>query len=85
MSSSTKMLKKEDQEKAFLIMLRSEINKRCQELDRESFQQEPAYVGALVGKLAGMNFQNGAIRLQTTMVNDRGPRSAEKSMEPISL
>lgn len=77
MSSSIRMQKEPNPEKAFKQILLCEINKRCQEIERSSFQQEPMYVAALMGKLTGMDIKIGATRLKTTMVNDRGPGSAE--------
>jgi len=56
---------------------RLQVNAACHQLSRSSFQQEPAYVAALMGKLAGMQIQIGSSWLATTVVNDRGARSAE--------
>ena len=63
---------------AALQYFRIEINRACNELMRSSFQQEHAYVSALMGKLTGKVIQVGTTRLQTTIVNDRGPGAAEK-------
>lgn len=80
MNSSTEMEmeKESDPLEAALQDFRSEVNKACKALKRSSFQQEPAYVAALMGKLAGMVIKAGTITLQTTVVNDRGPKAAEK-------
>lgn len=56
---------------------RGDIRMACSQLSRLSFQQEPAYVAALMGKLAGMDVSLGHSRLQTSVVNDRGAGSAE--------
>lgn len=61
-----------------LKKFRSELNKCINQLRRSSFQQEPNYVAALMGKLAGISVSENGLFIQTTIVNDRGPHSAEK-------
>lgn len=56
---------------------RRQVEFACRQLLRSAYQQEPAYVAALMGKLAGMHIQSGSSWLTTTVVNDRGPHSAE--------
>lgn len=63
----------EDVRKQFRLRVES----ACRQLPRSGFQQEPAYVAALMGKLAGMQIQIGSSWLRTSVVNDRGAHSAE--------
>ncbi|WP_156125874.1 hypothetical protein [Paraburkholderia kururiensis] len=56
---------------------RLQIDSACRQLRRSAFQQEPAYVAALMGKLAGMQIQSGCSWLTTTVANDRGRHSSE--------
>ncbi|AXF20257.1 hypothetical protein CUJ89_06920 [Burkholderia pyrrocinia] len=60
-----------------LQKFRMQIRLACRQLKRSSFQQEPAYVAALMGKLAGMAIHEDSSWLTTSVVNDRGPGSAE--------
>ncbi len=56
------------------------IQNAFSELDPESFSQEPAYVAALMGRLRGVAWEDddGAlVKFKTTVVDDRGPKSAE--------
>lgn len=48
-------------------------------IDRESFEQEPNYTGALFGKLHGESVEHGGIiiNFKASITNDRGPSSAE--------
>ncbi len=49
-------------------------------LPPKNFAQEPAYVAALMGRLAGVAWEDddGAfIKFETTVIDDRGPNSAE--------
>lgn len=82
MSFSTEMQREPDPMVAALQHFRFQVNAACSAINRSSFQQEPAYVAALMGRLTGMDIQVGAIRLQTTVVNDRGPGAAEKEFGP---
>ncbi|WP_349606980.1 hypothetical protein [Cupriavidus sp. DF5525] len=59
------------------MQFRLQVELACRQLSRLAFQQEPAYVAALMGKLAGMQIQIGSSWLRTSVVNDRGPSSAE--------
>lgn len=61
-----------------LKKFRQELNKCCKQIKRSSFQQEPNYVAALMGKLAGIMVSENGLSIETTIVNDRGPKSAEK-------
>ncbi|ELJ8739347.1 hypothetical protein GOP97_18620 [Vibrio cholerae] len=56
------------------------FTKACEVLDRTRYQQEPAYVDALIGRLDGTIYLGdgqGFIRFKPTVVADRGPASAE--------
>ncbi|MBU2851191.1 hypothetical protein [Acidithiobacillus ferrivorans] len=56
------------------------IRQAFSELDIRRYAQEPAYVAALMGRLEGVAWENedGAqVRFRATVVNDRGPNSAE--------
>ncbi|WP_261884493.1 hypothetical protein [Vibrio pomeroyi] len=56
------------------------FTKACEVLDRTRYQQEPAYVDALIGRLDGTLYlgdDQGFIRFKPTVVADRGPASAE--------
>lgn len=64
--------------KELLNKFRQEVSKSCSQIKRSSFQQEPNHVAALMGKLAGMTIYESGLSIQTTIVNDRGPKSAEK-------
>ena len=60
--------------------VKSYIKKAFSGLDPMSFSQEPAYIAALMGRLSGTAWEgeNGAsVVFKTTVVDDRGPRSAE--------
>ena len=59
-------------------LFRKELKRCCTQIKRSSFQQEPNYVAALMGKLSGLSISENGFSIQTTIVNDRGPKSAEK-------
>lgn len=59
------------------VQFRIQVESACWQLRRSRFQQEPGYVAALMGKLAGMDIQIGSSWLTTTVVNDHGPHCAE--------
>jgi hypothetical protein len=61
-----------------LNKFRLELNNCCKLINRSSFQQEPNYVAALMGKLTGISISGNGHFIRTTIVNDRGPKSAEK-------
>lgn len=61
-----------------LDKFRVELENCCRVIKRSSFQQEPNYVAALMGKIAGISISENGHSIQTTIVNDRGPKSAEK-------
>ncbi len=48
-------------------------------LDMRRYSQEPAYVSALFARLDGVVYDGpeGRIEIQSTIINDRGPNSAE--------
>ena len=66
-----------DDEGEVMRQFRLQIQLACRQLRRSSFQQEPNYVAALMGKLCGMELRSGISWLSTSVVNDRGPASAE--------
>ena len=61
--------------------LRDFIKTKIREVSIARFHQEPAYVTALLAKLDGYTykgFSGQRISINSTIVNDRGPNSAEK-------
>lgn len=68
-------------EKVVLEKLRQHVKNACEFLPRESFAQEPAYVNALLGRLAGdieLGQPGAMIQLRPTITTDHGPNTAEK-------
>lgn len=63
------------------IVVRKYIENAFSSIDPKRFAQEPAYVAALMAKLDGLVWsdeEEGAfVIFRTTIVNDRGPKSAE--------
>lgn len=66
--------------KRVIELLVNHIKYAYENLDRKRFRQEPAYITALMGRLDGDVFNDGkgnSLKLKTTIVDDRGAKSAE--------
>jgi hypothetical protein len=59
--------------------LRRHVKAAIERLDPNRYAQEPAYVAALLGRLDGVVYEGqfGRVEMLSTVVTDRGPRSAE--------
>lgn len=60
--------------------VRTHIENAYSGIDSKKFSQEPAYVAALMARLGGLawtDHEGAYIEFATTVVNDRGPNSAE--------
>lgn len=59
--------------------LRRHVYRAVERLDPIRYTQEPAYVAALLARLDGIAYtgDDGRIEMQSTIVADRGPNSAE--------
>jgi hypothetical protein len=55
------------------------IDEKVREIDPRRFKQEPAYVSSLFSRIEGVAYRSpkGMIKFRATIVNDRGPKSAE--------
>jgi hypothetical protein len=60
-------------------IIRTHIAKAVSRVDVSRYSQEPAYVNAVLARIDGLVYEGayGHVELKSTVVNDRGPNSAE--------
>lgn len=66
--------------KDLLSIIRSHVRGAVSRVDPARYRQEPAYVNAVLARIDGLVYKgiHGEIELRSTVVDDRGPNSAEK-------
>ena len=66
---------------AMRAALRRHVWRALERLDPDRYFQEPAYVAALLARLDGVVYRGreGRLEIRSTIVADRGPRSAESA------
>lgn len=65
--------------KAIKSIIRSHIAEAVSRVDPTRYRQEPSYVNAVLARIDGLVYKgiHGEIELKSTVVDDRGPNSAE--------
>lgn len=65
--------------RAINSIIRSHVAAAISRVDPSRYQQEPAYVNAVLARLDGLVYRgaHGEVEIKSTVVDDRGPGSAE--------